>query len=118
MINVHVHEPNSLPSTGVAVFAEVSARLTGSQLQQLVPLSLPLLFGVHQSRLHRRTKMEILISTCRCSPTQISIIILFHYFHLHRQGYLLELYLYVAISDHAVFLLLMDSLVKEAGNQD
>lgn len=40
---------NSLPSAGVAVFAEVSARLTGGQLQQLVPLSLPLLLSVHQA---------------------------------------------------------------------
>lgn len=43
-----VLESYSLPSTGVAIFAEVSARLTGGQLQQLVPLSLPLLLGVYQ----------------------------------------------------------------------
>lgn len=82
-MHARADQRNSLPSTGVAVFAEVSARLTRSQLQQLVPLSLPLLLGVHQSRLHKRTEMEILISTCRCSPTQTSIIIHFHYFHLH-----------------------------------
>lgn len=43
---------DGLPSAGVAIFAEVRARLTGGQLQQLVPLSLPLLLGVHQPRLH------------------------------------------------------------------
>lgn len=48
--------------------------------------------------------------------TQISIIIHFHYFHLHLRGYLLELYPNVAISDNALFLLLMDSLVEETGN--
>lgn len=44
-----------LPSTGVAVFAEVSARLTGGQLEQLTPLSLPLLLGVYQPRLQEDT---------------------------------------------------------------
>lgn len=43
----------ALPSTGVAVLAEVCAWLTGGQLQQFVPLSLPFLLSVHQPRLQR-----------------------------------------------------------------
>lgn len=43
----------ALPSAGVAVLAKVCARLTGGQLQQFVPLSLPFLLCVHQSRLQR-----------------------------------------------------------------
>lgn len=93
---------NSSPSTGVAVFAEVSARLAGGQLQEFVPLSLPLLLGVHQARLHKHTHthgnsdkhVQMLTHT-------VSIIIQCHYFHV--QGYLLQLGASVVVSDHSRF---------------